>query len=50
MRITYWIAPERRIILLTAFRKTRQREPAEIARAVRAWAHCVGQEHTVDEG
>ncbi|MEU7002775.1 type II toxin-antitoxin system RelE/ParE family toxin [Nonomuraea sp. NPDC046570] len=26
MRVSYWIAPGRRIILLTVFRKTRMRE------------------------
>ncbi|MEQ4715221.1 helix-turn-helix domain-containing protein [Nonomuraea sp. B19D2] len=35
VRITYWIAPGRRIILLTVFRKQRMRETAEIERAVR---------------
>jgi hypothetical protein len=32
-RITYWLAPGRRIILLTVFRKTRSAEAAEVARA-----------------
>ncbi|MCX5392426.1 type II toxin-antitoxin system RelE/ParE family toxin [Streptomyces sp. NBC_00094] len=50
VRVTYWIASGRRIILLTVFRKTRQHEAAELDRAVRAWAACVAQEHTVDEG
>ncbi|MEO3784764.1 type II toxin-antitoxin system RelE/ParE family toxin [Actinocorallia sp. B10E7] len=36
VRITYWLAPEQRIILLKAFRKTRQREEAEIERARQA--------------
>lgn len=35
-RITYFIAPERKIILLTVFRKTKQRETKEINRAIRA--------------
>lgn len=39
-RITYWLAPGRRIILLTVFRKTRSSEPAEIARALRAQRTC----------
>jgi hypothetical protein len=30
VRITYFIGPGRRIVLLTVFRKTRQRERAEI--------------------
>lgn len=33
MRISYWIAPGRRIILLTVFRKTRAREEREVQRA-----------------
>ncbi|MFB7722814.1 MULTISPECIES: type II toxin-antitoxin system RelE/ParE family toxin [unclassified Nocardia] len=33
MRITYWLATGRRIILLTVFRKTRMREATEVARA-----------------
>jgi hypothetical protein len=40
-RITYFIAAERRIVLLTVFRKTRGQERGELARAVRAmdaWA------------
>lgn len=40
VRISYWLAPERRIVLLTVFRKTRQRENAEVARAKRAKATC----------
>lgn len=31
MRITYWLAPGRRAILLTVFRKTRMREDAEVS-------------------
>ncbi|MEQ7008527.1 type II toxin-antitoxin system RelE/ParE family toxin [Actinopolymorpha sp. B17G11] len=48
VRITYWIAPGRRIILLTVFRKTRMREDREIDRARRAWARCVAEAHTVE--
>ncbi len=33
MRITYWLAPERRVVLLTVFRKTRMRETAQVERA-----------------
>jgi len=33
-RIAYWLAPGRSIILLTVFRKTRNAETAEVARAV----------------
>ncbi len=49
MRVAYWIAPGRRIILLTVFRKTRMRETAEVGRARRAPARCVAEQHSVDE-
>jgi hypothetical protein len=39
-RITYWLAPGRRIILLTVFRKTRNAEVAEVARALQAQKTC----------
>jgi Phage derived protein Gp49-like (DUF891) len=32
-RVTYWLAPGRRVVLLTVFRKTRSAETAEVARA-----------------
>jgi hypothetical protein len=31
--VTYWLAPGRRVILLTVFHKTRSAETAEVARA-----------------
>src|ERR1700691_868497 len=31
-RVSYWLAPGRRVILLTVFRKTRSAEIAEVAR------------------
>ncbi len=40
VRITYWLAPGRRVILLTVFYKTQDREVAEIERAVRAMKVC----------
>ncbi|MFE3504816.1 type II toxin-antitoxin system RelE/ParE family toxin [Kitasatospora sp. NPDC059160] len=49
LRITYWIASGRRIILLTVFRKTRMREAGEVDRARRALRRCVAEQHTVDE-
>jgi hypothetical protein len=49
VRITYWIASGRRIILLTVFRKQRMRETAEVDRARRAMVRCVQEQHTVDE-
>ena len=39
-RITYWITPDRRIVLLTVFRKTRSHEAAQIERAVQARKSC----------
>jgi phage-related protein len=39
-RVTYWLAPQRRVILLTVFRKTRSAETAEVARALRAQEMC----------
>ncbi|MEV6984446.1 type II toxin-antitoxin system RelE/ParE family toxin [Sphaerisporangium sp. NPDC051017] len=49
VRITYWIAPGRRIILLTVFRKQRMRESVEIDRAWRAMRRCIAEAHTADE-
>jgi hypothetical protein len=42
-RITYWFAPERRIVLLTIFRKTRMHEAAQIARAVASRKMCAAK-------
>jgi hypothetical protein len=39
-RVTYWLAPRQRIVLLTVFRKTRQAETAEVERAVHAQKIC----------
>ncbi|MFF7656653.1 type II toxin-antitoxin system RelE/ParE family toxin [Streptomyces sp. NPDC007983] len=39
-RITYWLAPARRIVMLTVFHKTRMRETAEVDRAHTAQQHC----------
>ncbi|QKW33385.1 type II toxin-antitoxin system RelE/ParE family toxin [Actinomadura sp. NAK00032] len=54
VRITYWLAPQRRIVLLTVFRKTRQREEAEIDRARQAQKVCEADhgpaEHGYDRG
>ncbi|HEY2695926.1 MAG TPA: type II toxin-antitoxin system RelE/ParE family toxin [Pseudonocardiaceae bacterium] len=48
-RISYWIAPGRRIILLTRWTKARMRETAEVERARRAMRQCQMLRHTVDE-
>ncbi len=45
VRITYWIAPGRRIVLLTTFVKTRMREEREVDRARRALARCIAVDH-----
>ncbi|AQZ67126.1 addiction module toxin RelE [[Actinomadura] parvosata subsp. kistnae] len=50
VRMTYWIAPGRRIIMLTVFRKQRMRETAEIDRAWRVMQRCIAEAHTTDEG
>lgn len=50
LRVTYWIATGRRIVLLTVFAKSRMREEREIERARRALARCVAEEHTAEEG
>lgn len=42
-RISYWLAPQRRIVLLTVFRKTRGRETAQVERAVDAQRVCEDQ-------
>ncbi len=49
VRISYWIALDRRIIALTVFVKTKMRESAEVSRAVRAMARCQREEHMPDE-
>ena len=40
VRISYWVAPRARVVLPTVFRKTRQVERAEVARAVLAQEAC----------
>jgi hypothetical protein len=49
IRVSYFIATGRRIILLTVFRKTRQREEAEIDRAEAAMRRCIAEGHTAEE-
>ncbi|MFI7003344.1 type II toxin-antitoxin system RelE/ParE family toxin [Nocardia sp. NPDC050175] len=39
-RITYWFRSDRTIVLLTTFRKTKDREDAEVKRAIRARMVC----------
>ncbi|QKG24046.1 type II toxin-antitoxin system RelE/ParE family toxin [Actinomadura verrucosospora] len=40
VRITYWLASDRRVVLLTVFHKTKEREGAEVERAMRARKQC----------
>ncbi|MFD7546297.1 type II toxin-antitoxin system RelE/ParE family toxin [Streptomyces sp. NPDC059578] len=47
IRLTYWLAPGRRIVFLTVFRKTRMREDAEVHRAKQAKKLCEAERHTV---
>jgi hypothetical protein len=45
-RVTYWLAPARRVVLLTVFTKTRSAETAEVQHAVQAQRTC-GTTHDV---
>jgi hypothetical protein len=49
LRITYFVATDRRIILLTVFSKQSPREQTEIRRAIRAMERCVAEGHTAEE-
>ena len=49
VRLSYFIATGRRIVLLTVFKKQRAREAAEIARAERAMLRCLREGHTAEE-
>jgi len=48
VRISYFVTSGWRIILLTVFRKHRQRERAEIQRAMRAMKRCIGAGHAAE--
>lgn len=45
IRITYWIAPDKRIILLTVFDKTRMNERKQVQRAKKALQVCRAGAH-----
>lgn len=49
MRVTYWIAPDRRIVLLTVFAKTGMREDREVQRARKALVRCLAERHMLEE-
>ena len=48
-RITYYIAKGRRIILLTVFKKSRQRETDEVDRANAAMDRCIEKGHSAED-
>jgi phage-related protein len=48
-RVTYWLAPGRRVILLTVFPKTRSAETAEVARALHAQKICEAEHGTAHQ-
>ena len=48
-RITFYFADNRRIVLLTTFRKQRQNERAEVQRARRAMRRCLAEGYAPEE-
>jgi len=48
-RLTFFFLAERRIVLLTTFRKQRQNESGEVARGRLAMARCITEKHTSGE-
>jgi hypothetical protein len=48
IRISYWLAPGRRVVLLTVFRKTRQRQHDEVGRAAQAQKACEAGHESAD--
>lgn len=49
-RITFFFAEDRRIVLLTAFRKQRRNERVEVRRARQAMQRCIAEGHIAEEG
>jgi len=49
VRISYYVATGRRIILLTVFKKRRRRERAEIDRAEQAMRRCIKEKHEPED-
>ena len=47
--ITFYFAEDRRIVLLTTFRKQRQNERAEVRRARGAMRRCIAEGHSPGE-
>ena len=48
-RITFYFADDRRIVLLTTFRKQRRNERNEVRRARRAMQRCLAEGHAPEE-
>jgi phage-related protein len=48
-RITFFFPGERRVVLLTVFRKQRSNERTEVDRARVAMRRCIRQAHTAEE-
>ena len=48
-RVTYWLAPGRRVILLTVFHKTRRAQTAEVARALEVQKLCEAEHEPAHE-
>lgn len=48
-RIPFFFSTDRRIVLLTVFRKQRMNERTEISRAHAAMARCIAEGHTAEE-
>ena len=48
-RITFYFTGDRRIVLLTTFRKQRRNERAEVRRARRAMRRCLAEGHVLGE-
>lgn len=49
VRVAYFFASHRRVVLLTVFRKQRTNERHEVGRARRAMERCIAEGHTVDD-
>ncbi|MEU5430242.1 type II toxin-antitoxin system RelE/ParE family toxin [Streptomyces olivoreticuli] len=49
IRLTYWLAPNRRIVLLTVFRKTAMREETEVERAKQTRKTCEAEHEAAHE-
>lgn len=49
IRLSYYIASGRRIVLLTVFHKTKARETREVKRAVAAMQKCIDEGHLPED-